>query len=775
VWLRAPLIPVALAFGAGIALAGRVPSTRLWAIVLAALAAAVLALALRRPNVAAGLLLVGTVTVGALRAAPLPLPGDHLAHLALPASVTLTGRIEAEPTAFAPDRRRLDVAVESVDGVRRSGRLLITLYGEPPALGEGHRVRGEMRLHRASGFRNPGGFDYGRHLARGGILVLGSARADRLAVLDDPPPSWNVRLRRAARESIERALPPASAALLAGLLLGERAALPPEVDAGFRRAGVYHLLAVSGFNVALIAGATFALLSLVRFPRRVAAAAAIVVVAAFAAVVGPQPSVLRAAIMATLVLGALLVEREASVLNALALAAIVILALRPADLHDPGFQLSFAATAGIVMAPLPRGAVAGAVGVSLAAELAVLPITLAHFNQLTLIGPLANLGAVPLAGVATIVGLAGVTASWLSTAAGDVFVNATWPLLVVLRLLVAVAAAPSWALVHLPAPSWPAIACYVAALVLALGWWRWRSVRPRAARGAGALGATLLAVSVALGAWPLVRPPDGRLRVIVLDVGQGDAIIVEAPDGQRLLVDAGSGGPWRLDAGERVVAPVLWNRGALRLDAAVTTHDDQDHAGGMRTIRRLFRIQETWTAAQLRQATRVFGGIRLTAFADPRGLGAVAGSPGRSAKSADARRSRNDDALVLRIDDGLVSFLLASDITAATEARLLAALHPGALRATVLKVAHHGSRGSSTSEFLRAVTPLVAVISVGGRNAYGHPSPDTLARLDAVSAAVYRTDHDGAVILESDGRALTVTAWATHHTISYCLAPKTAC
>src|SRR5262249_43490026 len=205
----------------------------------------------------------------------------------------------------------------------------------------------------------------------------------------------------------------------------------------FRRAGVYHLLAVSGFNVALIAGATFALLNLARFPHRSAAAIAIVVVAAFAAVVGPQASVLRAAIMATLVLGAPVIQRESPVLTALALSAIVILALRPADLHDPGFQPSFAATLGIVLAPLPRGTIAGAVGVSLAAELAVLPITLVHFNQLSIVGPLANLFAVPLAGVATIVGLAGVAASWLSAAAGDGLLNATWPAPVVRRLLLA--------------------------------------------------------------------------------------------------------------------------------------------------------------------------------------------------------------------------------------------------------------------------------------------------------------------------------------------------
>jgi competence protein ComEC len=298
---------------------------------------------------------------------------------------------------------------------------------------------------------------------------------------------------------------------------------------------------------------------------------------------------------------------------------------------------------------------------------------------------------------------------------------------------------------------------------------------------------------VGIAAWPLVRPPDGRLRVIVLDVGQGDAIVVETPDGQTLLVDAGGGGRWRLDAGERVVAPVLWNRGALRLAAAVITHDDQDHAGGMRAIRRLFRIGEAWTAAGLRGTSRVVGGVRLTGLPamggvidlhgdpemapEPADAPSAPGHPGRSSKysprSPAGSRGRNDDALALRVDYGVVSFLLASDITAVTEARLLAAGTP--LAATVLKVAHHGSRGSSTPEFLRAVGPRVAVVSVGARNPYGHPSPETLARLDTVDASVYRTDRDGAVILETDGRALAVRGWASGRTARYCLDPETTC
>src|SRR5438046_2500865 len=248
---------------------------------------------------------------------------------------------------------------------------------------------------------------------------LPPGHVDRLTPVDHPAPPWPERIKRASVAAISQALPRASAALLAGLLLGERTALPPELDEGFRRAGVYHVLAVSGFNVVLLAAAVLALCRLARVGRRVSAVAAIVVVVGFAAVVGPEPSVLRAVVMAVLVLAALLLEREASVTNSLALAALAILAIRPGDLLDPGFQLSFAATAGIVAAPMPRGVIAGAIAVSAAAQLAVLPLTLTHFHHLSTIGVVVNLGVVPLAGVATVAGLLAVASPCLSAGAAQ--------------------------------------------------------------------------------------------------------------------------------------------------------------------------------------------------------------------------------------------------------------------------------------------------------------------------------------------------------------------
>jgi competence protein ComEC len=801
-WLAVPLAPLALAFALGIALAPRCPPRAAWWTWAGSLAAAFLLALGPRRRWAVIPLLAGTAALGALRATSPPLPADHIAHLPMPATARVEGTLVAEPIRWAPDRARLLVDVERADDLPRSGRLQAAIYGELPDLAEGQRISAVLTLREASGFRNPGVFDYAEYLAREGIGALATGRADRVAPLEPPDPPWPVRVKRRALEIMRGALPPTSAALLSGLLLGDRSGLPRDLDDAFRRAGVYHVLAVSGFNVALLAASVFALLVMARASRHAAAVGSMATVIAFACVVGPEPSVLRATIMAVLILGALVLEREASVLNSLALAALAILTARPGDLRDPGFQLSFVATAGLILAPLPRNRVLAAFGVSAAAQLAVLPVTLTHFNQVSTIGAITNLAAVPLAGIATVLGLAGVALTAALEPArhlfpaiaveapGHALLNAVWPVLLALRGAVRVAASVPGAVVHMPAPHWTAVVAYAAALALALSAWRLRAgagghrdltanrdapvdaENPRApassrpsrvmrrpgrvvAGAAVALGLTALAIQ----AWPIIRPPDGRLRVTVLDVGQGDAVVLEAPDGRTALLDAGPGGPHRLDTGERVVAPFLWNRGHLSLAVALATHADVDHAGGLPAIRRLFRLPEPGTP----QA--------LDAWARRSGLGlAVLEAPRRAAEGPP---TRNDAALALRLELGLVSFLLASDITARTEGDLLRGRAP--LAATVLKVAHHGARGSSTAAFVAAVNPAIAVISVGARNAYGHPSPQTLARLRAAGATIYRTDRDGAVSLETDGRALTVATWATRRRDRYCLAPDAIC
>ena len=778
-WLEAPLVPLAGATALGIATSAWI-ATPAWSLLCAgalALGLTSLALALGATRLATVGLLLLAVLLGVVRAISDPLPADHIARVAFGPRVSVEGRLAEEPVRWSADRTRLLIDLDGLrDGLDLrtvSGRIQVTLYGETPPVGEGQRVALDLKLSPPRAFKNPGAFDYPAFLRREGILLVGSGRADSLVALtaDDPP--WPVWVKRWAVSTTAGHLPATSAALLGGLLLGEKTGLPPEASEAFRRAGVYHILAVSGFNVALLASSVFFVLSTLGVPRRVTAVVAGAALVGFALVVGGQASVLRATVMGLLLLGALLLDRESQLMNALALAVLLLLAWRPGDLGEPGFQLSFAATAGIIHLAPPLtswligkrwpGWLAAPMAVSLGAQAAVTPVMLVHFNQLSLIGIVANLVVVPMAAVGTTLGMLALLTAAVSAWAADVLFQALWPLLLALRAAVWVAARVPGAMVHLPAPSWAAIAAWCVALALLpyLGSRRW-------------IRATVmvsLALVLGLSIWPWVAPDNGRLRVTFLDVGQGDAILVELPEGQRLLVDGGPGGNQRLDVGERVLAPFLWNRPTQRLDVVALTHPDSDHSGGLRAVLTRFGVREFWengrwitgTEETLRAVERS-GACRRTLVAGQRlwlgsALLTVLNPDGSRPLDDPPPEGQNEESLVLRLDWRGFSLLLTGDLGGPGEERLLADHAP--VRALALKVGHHGSRYSSTGAFLDAVEPAVAIISVGARNSFGHPTPEVLGRLEAAGARIYRTDRDGAVILETDGITLSITRWAS--------------
>jgi competence protein ComEC len=759
--VSAPLLPLAIAFAAGTWL-GLVVEPPAWLGPAGLLGAAGLLAAGRGRSLAgasAGIVVLCALAGWARVAVPDPFPPVRGVG---PGPVVVEGLVGGVLEVEGP-RARLPLILRRIGAEPArpaTGTLPLSIYGPAPALAPGDlvRVTGEVRV--LPPFRNPG--TELRGPARRSPRYFATARAAAVERLPPVAVPWWLRTRLEIHRMIDAHLPPVSGALLEGLLIGERRQLPASLLADFREAGVFHVLAISGFNVALVAGSAFLVLRLLCLPAPLAAGLALATLVAFALVVGGQPSVLRATIMGGLFLAAGLVGRESRVWNSLAAALLVLLALDPGSLAEPGLQLSFAATAGLLhlhpwirerIPPWCPGPIRSALAVSAGAQLGVTPVMLLHFGQLSPLGPAANLLVVPLAGLLTTGGVLTLAVGTLHEPLARPLFQSLWLLLVTLRLVVRAIAALPGAVVHVPPP--PALAMAAAGLALVLA----PLVRGRAAGllvaalGLGASAATVLPLR-----------PDGLARVVVLDVGQGEAILVRAPGGETLLVDTGGGGPGRGDRGERVVVPVLRRLGLRRLDALALTHGAPDHAGGLAGLLEGLPIDEAWVpagsegAAWLAPVTAKGVRLRPLARGDRRWLGSLlvtALHPARPEPAGDPGPGR-DPPLVLRIEWGLFAAVLAGGGLQVERALVRSAAPLGA---TLLKVGGHGSRRASTPEFLAGVGPRLAVIPVGARNPFGHPAPEVLARLGEAGAMAYRTDVDGAVDVWSDGTRVWARAW----------------
>lgn len=721
------------------------------------------------------------------------------------------GTLEREPTRRG-DRVeavfRLQEAVWPGSGQVRPARARVLLRVLDP--GEGNLPSAGQRLsvygwaEWPSPPRNPGEFDYPGWLRAQGVVAILHARGPA-AWREEGPGNLGFlsalpsRLRGSFLRLARRHLPPAQAAVLEGMVLGAREDLPPDLEEAFRRSGLAHLLAVSGSNVALVAGTVGAALAWAgALSSRLAALLAIWL---FAATAAGGPSVERAAVMASVLLAARLLGRRSEPLNNLALAVLALTARNPSSWEDLGFWLSVTATAGILglgatlswrlgggwleadrpgfLAKFLRSA--GEMwAVTLAAQAAVFPVSLLYFPQFSLVAPLSNLLALPLVGVVTVGGVAAALGAALHPALALLF----WPLGILLEILVTLArffAHLPGAAVPFPVPRWPHLLAYYLLLAWACGWVRWSALPPAGpwTRPRLLLAALLCAVLAELVL--ISAPPRRVLQVAFLSVGQGDATLFYLPGGPALLVDGGPAGE-RYDAGEDTIVPFLRRRGIRRLDLLVITHGHADHAGGAAAVLARVPVREVWLGpgtegeyACLRRegmGDPSFPGGGTPIFLAPRAgtrqrlapgwevavLHPHAAFPGAEPPAPTLPADlpgENDLSLVLLVTYGRVRFLLAGDIERAGEEALLARFS-GPVE--VLKVPHHGGAASAGWPLLQALRPRYAVVQVGS-NPFGHPHPATLERLGRAGARVFRTDHQGAVLARTDGRRLYVRPW----------------
>ncbi|AUN95107.1 DNA internalization-related competence protein ComEC/Rec2 [Pseudazoarcus pumilus] len=677
----------------------------------------------------------------------------------------VTGVVDGLPEELERGVRRFVFSVETSDAGVPS-RVRLSWYpsrGERvPDIRAGQRWRLVVRLKRPHGLLNPGGFDYEGWLLQRGIRASGYVREDaRNARLDEFAPGFMSgvhRVREAVRERLRADLGDAPhAGMVIALAVGDQRGIESEHWEVFRRTAVGHLVAISGLHVSLVALAVGGLAGglwrrrprlVVRVPaRRVAALCGLVAATAYALLAGLGLPTQRALIMLAVAALALAAGRESAPGRVLALALAAVLIFDPWAVLAGGFWLSFGAVAVIVLVASgrleQRGALHSAVRIQLAITLALAPVLLALFGAVSAVGPLANAFAIPLVSfvIAPLVLLSIVVpVPWLPALAHTV----TGWMMAALEWL----AALPFALWHAPAAPLPVLVCAVAATLWLL--------MPRGTPGKVAAALALLPLFV----WSPARPLADGFRAMVFDVGQGLAVHVQTAR-HDLLFDTGPPYGPVSDAGARVILPALRSAAVGRLDALVLSHGDADHVGGAASLIGEMPVEHLWLGS----------GAHRRAGLNRAGTPCVAGEGWEwdgvrfeflHPQSGERPARRNEGSCVLRVVAPGGTLLLPGDIGAPSE-RDLTKRDALALASDVVVVAHHGSRGSSAPAFVTASGARHAIHAVGNLNRYRHPHPDVWSRWARAGARNWRTDAQGAILVEVDSRGVEVSAWRERH------------
>ena len=754
---------------------------------LAAIAVAILFYRLRNGRYRLALIHLGLLCLAAgyyRQALPI-IDNTHIAYYNEQQEVVITGLVAGEPD-IRDQSVLLRVAAENIimPGGQRQPVEGLVLVRTPrfPVMAYGTQVQLTGSLE------TPGGdstFDYKSYLARQGI----HSQMDwpGLAVLAENQGTLLYHaiysFKAQAQMTIRQLLPDPQSALLTGILLGNDQGLSAELAEQFRITGMTHIIAISGFNIALLVGAMMSIGRPIFGPRR-ASVVALAVVFLYTLLVGADASVVRAAVMGSLfIFSRRMMGRPTFAPASLFVAALVMTLLDPFILWDVGFQLSFAATLGLMLYAEPfsqwtqarllpfvgsettrflMGFLSEAVLVTLAAQLLTLPLIIGYFNQLSFVSLAANLFILPAQAGVMLWGASAVLIGLLIPAAGQLMAWIAWLFLSYTIVLVRFFAAIPGAAVSVNVS--PAVVVGLYGIIFAVTWY----VRRRPERPAVSLARLQTAlpqwaalsvgglVTVLFLLWGVNRP-DGHLHIAFLDVGQGDAIFIQTPGGRQIVVDGGRY-PSVLSQhlGRRMP---FWDR---EIDLVIATHPEADHISGLPGIFERYRVGRLITNGEIKE-TAVLEALGSAAAAQNTSILPV--SAGEMILLGDGvqleilnppgllnPQNSNENSVAFRLIYGDFSVLLTGDTEMAAEQAMLQSGRT--LQSIVLKAAHHGSNTSSTTAFLAAVQPQVVVISSGQDNRFGHPHPEMLQRAAEAGAAVLRTDELGTIEVITDGQMM---------------------
>ena len=701
----------------------------------------------------------------------------------------LCGTVLEEPRrledAEGGSRIRYVVAAETLQQADREQRVTGSVFlsirlqpGHPePVVHIGDQVRAAGTIRRLHGYQNPGRMDTVQAARIRGITAQLSAGRSGLEV---EPQERMIFLRKMAqirayyRSMMQRVMPEQDAAAVFAMLFGGYDGIRPELLEAFTTTGIVHILSVSGSHITLLAATMAWLGSLLRLRKGVTVFLVTLSIAAYSVLAGCVPPVIRSGIMGLLTFMALAMEREKDARRILTLTAMLMLLVSPLLLFDISFQLSFAATAGLLyLSPVLRqwmrrwpSAVSGSLAITLGAQLAVLPLLAWYFHMVSVSSLLANLVAVPVVEMMIVLGLlAGFVGILVPPLAYLVYAVDSLMLGVVYALTRGLAALPA-SRIYLP-PLCPVVSLlYYLGLCLLLLPDQRRAVYRWCQGYRWPLLGVLLVAGVVLGLYNWLRPSE--MAVHFLDVGQGDAVLVCTPHGHAFMIDTGGTRENAFDIGGRVDVPYLLQYSVYHLDYIFLTHAHEDHAAGTGGILHQLPVDHILTGSEGKAEYARSMGLSM---ASPELRNMVPVSEGMHieldgvsidilyapAMPKQGSRTGNEVSNVIRVSYGNASFLFTGDLIKEQE-NILLQEHKN-LCSTVLKVGHHGSDTSSSSAFLSAVQPRWAVISVGADNHFGHPSPTIVQRLAASGAEIRRTDEDGALVFRTDGNRMWVEGY----------------
>ncbi|MBF0309768.1 MAG: DNA internalization-related competence protein ComEC/Rec2 [Magnetococcales bacterium] len=660
--------------------------------------------------------------------------------------------------------------VRFANGTPLEGKALLSVYRNPASLLPGDRVRLEAKLQPPGNYRTPGAFDYAGYLLREGITASGNVSGN--VTLLGNTGQWTLnRWRSTIAKQLENLVPRSQLGLAEAMLVGFRGHLG-EMSSGLQAAGIYHLIAISGSHISMVAGWSFFLLRLLlvllAFPlarrmdmKPVTAWLTLIPVLLYGSLAGWSVATQRSVIMCCLLLLAVGLRRENQMVRALLLAAIALLAWHPWQWADAGFQLSFMATALTLVCWRALQHLTGwrkhlvmLLSSVLFLEVLLAPVSVYNFHRLTPWGILTNLLAIPWTGLVSLpLGLTGLLAGafsenlqqWLWQAFATSLLPLAWMAETVPEL------PGGWW--RLAGPTLSGLALFHVAL----------AALPKARHIAFRLS---LAGLMFLGLlWPRSSTLGGDFQAAILDIGQGQSVVLHTGDGLWSVLDAGGPHSPRFDIGEGVVSPFLWDNEVSRLRRVIISHPQMDHMSGAKSLLRNFQVEELWIGLfreeeannahyreLLQTAEKV--GTRIRRLEGPFQLEDPLAKWTLLKPALPSHPDLNNRSLIWKLEVGRFAFLFPADLLASGERALLARkdLEP----VTVMLAPHHGSHSSSSREFVATLRPRHVLFSAGRHNRFHHPHPEVEKRYVESGATPWRTDRQGTLLMRSDGQVLTL-------------------